>query len=375
MTSYLRIADPFGVELARLSGFTGGESGAVTYVMSVGQIGSLAATLPVDFDRSLLPLDGRVSAWRDLGSARPPYRDGNAEYFIRYWDDGPFQTSIACPHVNDLLVRRILNYFAGTAYTSKTSTPADDLIKEFASQQLGSGIVTADRQGNETRADISRYLAIQTDLSLGATTAKAAAWRNLFDVIREICDDSTEAGTYLTAHIVALGVSDLELSTFTDQYGVDRRASTGNDLIFSLERGNLANAHLITDRKEEVTFATAGGMGESTERVIQTASDDTRLQESIFNRREAFVELTNSADTAQLLAIAQARVRAGRPKIYLTGEIADTDGCIRGIHYDLGDYVTVEHRGMKYDTRLDQITVTWDERGEHSQAQFRVNVV
>jgi hypothetical protein len=374
VSSYVRIADPFGTELARVANMTGGSQGTLQYVMSVGLIGALTMTLPIGFDDSLLRLDGRVSVWRDVGSARAPYQDGNAEYLIRKWIYGEEQTTIVALHANSLLTTRIIDYYAGTTYTSKLATAADNLIKAFASQNLGSGIVTADRLGAETQADLSAYLSIGASVSLGPSTAKAASWRNLFDVVREICDDATEAGTYLTADISAIDTDSLLFETYTQWRGTDRTVGSGNDLIFSIGRGNLADAQLTVDRTEEITFVTAGGLGESTARIIQTASDDTRMAESPFNRREAFTELTNSADTSQILAIAQARLRAGRPKIALTGRIVETPGSVRGIHYDLGDFVTVELRNQQYNTRLDVISETWGEGGITSDAQFRVNI-
>lgn len=376
MTSYVRIADPFGEELIKLSNLTGGQNGKLTYVMSVGLIGALTLTLPLGFDDSLLPLDGRISVWRDLGSARAPYRDGNAEYFIRKWVYTDEQTTVVALHANSLMTTRILDYYAGTTYTSKLSTAADSLITSFASQNIGSGIVAADRLGVETQADLSTYLSIGTSMALGPVTSKAAAWRNMFDVIREICDDATQAGTYLTADISVIdttSTADLRLQTYTNWRGTDRTVGSGSDLIFATQRGNLANAQLTVDRTEEVTFVTCGGMGEGTARNIQTALDASRMAESPWNRREAFTELTNSADSGQLTAQAQARLRAGRPKIYLEGAIKDAPGCVRGLDYDLGDYVTIELRQKQYDTRLDVISVTWDEQGENMTAQFRVN--
>jgi hypothetical protein len=294
-------------------------------------------------------------------------------YLIRKWEYGEDATTVTAVHANHLLTRRIMNYYAGTTYTAKTTTAADNLIKAFASQQLGSGIVTADRIGVETYADISAYLAIQADLSLGQSTSKAAAWRNLFDVVRELCDASTQLGTYLTAEIVAVGQTDLELRTYTTQRGVDRRASSGQPLIFSRSRGNVENVVLTVDRTNEITFATAGGGGEKTARTTSSALDTTRAGESPLNRIEDFAEDTNTTDTTTLTGIASTRVREGRPRISATGDLVETVYCTRGVHFDLGDYVTFEARGQQYDTRLDTIGVRISGGQQQSTVQFRVN--
>lgn len=371
----LHIDSPEGTPLAIAVDFIDnpdGGGGGLEYSLNVGQIGILRATLPPSYDPLLL-LDGRLSVWDAVGS-RPPARDGDACYLIRRWDYGEHATTVYAVHATELLTRRFMNYYSGTAYTAKTTTAADNLIKAFASQQLGSGIVGADRIGSETQADISAWLAIQANLSLGQSTSKAAAWRNLFDVVRELCDTSTQAGTYLTAEIVAVGQSDLELRTYTGQRGVDRRASSGQPLIFSASRGNVENVILTVDRTEEVTFSTAGGGGEKLLRTTNSTSDSARMGESIFNRREAFTEDTNTIDTAVLLGIAQARVREGRPRITLSADLVETNACTRGVHFDLGDYVTIEARGQQYDTRLDTIGVSVSAGKKATKAQFRVSL-
>ena len=374
MTTYeVRIADALGTQLAAVRDFTTDpdKGGAMcAYALNVGQVGALTLTLPPQYDKALL-LDGRISVFRDVGGGGK--REGDAQFLIRKWVYGEQTTTVTAYHVNDLLRRRIINYFSGTTYTSKTSTAADNLIKAFITQQLGAGIVGADRIGVETYADISAYLSLQASTGLGPTTSLAAAWQNLFDVVRKLADAATQAGTYLTADVVATSDSALELRTYVGQRGVDRRASGTQGLIFASTLGNVENVALTVDRTNEVTFATAAGVGQGTARMTQTASDDARMAESPFNRREVFVDQSNVTDTAQLLAYARAAVRAGRPAISLTGDIVETPFCVRGLHYDLGDYVTVQHRGQQYDVRLDTIAVQLGRGTVQQKVEFKYN--
>lgn len=377
VTYEVHILDPFGSLLAIVSDFadprgSGDGGAALSYGLTVGQVGQLDLTLPVGFDDSLLLLDGRIEVWRKVGNL-PAKRDGDAQYLIRQWDYGPYQTTIGAVHVNELLKRRIIDYYAGTAYSSKTATTADNLIKAFASQQLGTGIVGADRIGSETQADISTYLAIQANLGLGLSINKAGAWRNLFDLVRDICDSSTEGGTYLTFDVVATSSSTLELQTFTTQRGVDRRASSGQPLIFSRSRGNIENINLRVDRTDEVTFVTGGAQGEEITRITATDEDAVRMADSSLNRREVFIENTNLASATTLGYECAARLREGRPRITLTADVVETATCTRGVHYDYGDYVTIEHRGQQYDTRIDVVGVSLNNREQQSRIQFRVN--
>lgn len=354
----VRLADPYGVSLDTIVDFIdSGDGAALEYNLHVGQVGVLTFAVPASFDASLFKKDGRCGVWRSFAGRRPVH-DGNAIYLIREIEYAPDYTRVTAFHANSLLSRRIVAYAAGSSYASKSAAAADNLIKTIVSESFGSGISAANRDGSETQADVSTYLSIAANLGLGASIAKAFARRRVSDVIRELCDASTTAGTYLAAEIVAPTESTLELRTYTTQRGVDHRASSGQPVILSVERGNLENARLIVDWTEEVTFAIAGGQGEGTNRLIATASDATRMGESPFGRIEDFIDMSNVADATQLQDDADAAVRNGRARITFTGDLIDTAATTYLIHYGPGDLVTAEHRGQQYDVRLDVIHVS-----------------
>lgn len=357
MTSYeVRVADPFGVNLTTIANFTDDGGAALEYVLNVGQVGVLTLTAPASVNPDVFKKDGRVSVWRTIAGRRPAM-DGEAVFLIRKIEYTVNSTRVTAYHANSLLARRIVAYAAGTAYTSKSATAADNLIKTIVSENFGSGISAANRDGAETQADVSAYLSIAANLSTGASIAKAFTRRRVADVIRELCDASTTAGTYLAAEIVAPTEATLELRTYTGQRGIDHRATSGQPVILSVERGNLENPQLVLDWTDEVTFAIAGGQGEGTNRLIATASDSARMGESPFGRIEDFVDMSNVADATQLQDDADAAVRNGRRRIRFSGLLIDTPATTRGIHYDIGDIATAEFRGQQYDVRLDVIRV------------------
>lgn len=354
----IRLADAYGVPLATIADvIDSGDGAALEYVLSVGQVGTLSFAVPASFDASLFKKDGRCGVWRALAGRRPTH-DGNAIYLIRKIDYLPDSTRVTALHANSLLTRRIAAYAAGSSFASKSASAADNLIKTIVGENFGSSISAANRDGAETQADVSTYLSIAANLGLGASIAKAFARRRIADVVRELCDASTTAGTYLAAEIVAPTENTLELRTYTTQRGIDHRASSGQPVILSVERGNLENVRLTVDWTEEVTFAIAGGQGEGVNRLIATSSDAARMGESPFGRIEDFVDMSNVADATQLQDDADAAVRNGRTRITLTGDLVDTPATMRGIHYDLGDLVTARHRGQQYDVRLDVIHVS-----------------
>jgi len=361
----LRFADAFGVPLTEVANFA-----KLDCVMNCapGGIGVLEATLPLSFNPSFLVEDGRIGVWRAI-NGRPPYLDNNAIYLIRYLNYGPENILVRAYHANTLLNRRIIAYAAGSSYTSKGPQAADDLIKAYVNENLLAGIVGVDRDGVETYADVSAYLTKQADLGLGATLSKAAARRVLMDVAVDLANASTTAGTYLTFEIVAPTESTLELRTYATVRGVDRRASTANPVILSSQRGNLSNEHLVVDYTQSASFIVAGGQGEETNRLIGTAFDSARASSSPFGRIERFRDASNVSSQAAVDDEADSQLRASRPVIYATGKLIETPGLTRGIDFDLGDIVTVEHpqSSQQFDVRLDIVHETIDSAGSADQ--------
>lgn len=366
----VRLADPFGAHQATISNFTDAGGPALDYTLNVGQAGVLTLTVPASFRSELFMADGRIGVWRSI-AGRPPTLDGEAIWLIRRIAFKNNATTITALHANHLLNRRIAAYPAGSSYTSKSADQADDLIEVIVSENFGAGISSADRDGAETQADVSAYLSTQPSAGLGATVAKAFTRRKIGEVVRELCEASTTAGTYLTAEIVAPTENTLHLRTYATQRGVDHRATSGQPVILSPENGSLENAELVVDYTDETTFTIAAGQGEGVNRLIATASDTTRMGLSPFGRIERFVDMSNVSDATQLQDEADAALRAGRPRITLTGDLVETPKATRGIHFDLGDLVTVEFRGKQYDCRLDVVKETVSKGGRRSQVQLR----
>lgn len=371
----IRVTDSYGVFLFETRQFLEiGNNPGLHYVLSCGKVGALTVTLAPDFN-SLLPKDGRIHVMRSVNGG-PAQREGESCYLIRRWDYTNDYTTVTALHANYLLWSRA-DLYTYVGY-SRNTLPGDDLIKELWTNNFAGGISSLRSQNtagtpNNTQADISAYVSVAANLSAAPTILKQFNWRSVGDVILEIEDASFLNGTYLTAEIVAPTEDTLELRTYTGQRGVDRRFSTGNGLLFVESRGNLANGILTVDATEEITFAYAGGADRDYGRSNEYAVDSTRMGESAFGRRELFVDSANTTSNADVQADADAGVRGGRPVITATGDLVDTDLCQRGVHYNYGDLVTVEVRGVQYDMRCDLIEVTLTGGVERTQSGFYYN--
>jgi len=368
-----KIADAFGAPLTEITNFVDpidGGGAALEYALNVGNIGALTLTVPASFNADLFKLDGRIGVWRSINGMSPKL-DGQAVFLIRRWIYTQTSTTVIAYHANTLLKRRIIAYYTGTSYTEKAAAAAGNQAKAFASQQMGSGIVSADRIGAETQADVSALVTIQGDLGDGVSVAAQDAYANLYDLIKNITDASTQAGTYLAAEIVAPTESTLELRTYANWRGKDHRASSSDPVILSEATGSLTNCKLDIDRSNEVTVAICAGSGPETARLTATSIDTTRIADSPFNRIEVLGDYTNIDDQSSLQMMADALVRAGRPRIEFSADVVDTDSVTRGLDYDLGDLVTAEFRNTQYESRMDVFGIRVGGGRQASKARIR----
>ncbi len=131
---------------------------------------------------------------------------------------------------------------------------------------------------------------------------------------------------------------------------------------------------LTVDAIEEITFAEALGAVQSQEdRYTGIYHATARSAQSPFGRIEAIVDSNTAPNDATLTNDAQSMVQSGLPVISAVGDLVETDQCVRGIHFDYGDFVTVEIQGVQYDMRLNIMEVAITATGERTTARFMYN--
>lgn len=361
------IDDPEGTRLALCDQFE-----KLEYTRVVNGIGTCVLTVGQEFDHTLFRVDGIIEVWR-----QPP--DGalalENSFFIRRIERGMdtndrIYTKVTAYDPNNLLRRRIIAYYSGTAHTDKGPTEADDLMKEFVNENLGN-LATDSNRDIESNLNFS----IQADLTAGPNVSKAAAWRNLFDVCSDIALATLALDDPVFFDVVAVTPNSFEFRTYTDQRGQDRSWPDGaNPVILSAEFGNLRTPKIVRDYRDEVNFVYSGGQGQGTERAMVQWQDTTRIGWSVWNRREAFQDARNCATTACLNTKAQDRLDDGRPARTFTGKIINSPGTLYGLHWGFGDRLSAVFEGEWFEVYVNVVKVTKSGDGaENIQARLETH--
>lgn len=362
----LWLTDDFGVRVAQVTTFS-----ELTASRVVDGIGWINVTLPADFNTSLIKPDRMFQFWRQpRGGTLSLWRP----YFIRKWR---WQTSggdevliVSGPDTNDLLRRRIVANFSGSAQAHKEDL-ADDMMKEYVSEALSDANAPIPDAGTRAWADLT----IAADFSLGPTLTKSANWGRLLQpsgggLLTDLAKASREAGTEVFFDIVPNVVSsnsiNFEFQTYINQPGQD----VTEKVVFDRDRGNLENPVLEYDYSTEVNYVYAGGQGEGQARNIQQVSDEDRYNISQWNRCEAFADARQQSTNNGVREKGRALLESGRPKRKLSGIPIDTEGTRFGIDWDFGYKVRAIYRDEEFDSIIRSVVIRVTPDEERIQARL-----
>jgi hypothetical protein len=348
----LHVLSPTGGLLTIL---TDSQLSSLDYGLKENEPGILEFTLSPDFDLSFLPIDGQIEIYRSVGGGAMQL-EGDTAWFIRKVDLVTDQAGITAIHVlaksaMDILDRRIVASYAGTSYTEKIAIKWDDLLREFVDENFGPGAADATR-------DLTPWLTIEADTSTGANVTRSAAWREVLKTLQDIIAEVKGSGTYAAFDVVRTAPATFEFRVFFGARGTDHSATGANPVIVSQERHNLSQPQLSFDWEGEHNFIYALGQGEKSERVLQTAQDAARIGISPFNRQEFNRDARQTELAASVLAEANSALEQYRPKVNFTGYITQTEGSLYGVHWNWGDIVTAEYKGLSFNCHLEAVEVS-----------------
>lgn len=353
------LCDAFGTTLDIIDNFF-----SLSYTRTVNDIGGLELRLTGTYPLSNVKVDGRILV----------YRDGRLEidapWLIRKWEkqlsaDGTRTLTVYGVSANEILTRRIVDATNDDPESTKADYP-DNIMKAIVREQF--------HDTDTDYRDISAYLSVESDASLGISACKTVGHANVFDALQEITQTSISDGSPVYFDVVSTTSSGLEFRTYKTLRGINHTFPNGiNPVTLSPDYGNLSNVTLAFDRSQEVTAVLAGGAGIGVERIATDALSTPRITESPLNRREVFIQVNNTENDNSVYSEAQAALRAGRPVRTFSGEMVNIPGtCEYRVHWSLGDKVTVSFDGDSFDCTIDGVSVTVQGGKEEINGTLRV---
>lgn len=283
-----------------------------------------------------------------------PQLVGRTLWFVRGWelDEDNGTWTLFLQDNLFLLKRMLVAYPSETTYADKTieegaNDTADDLIKAYVRENGGS-LSTGGRGAD--------YFTVEVDIGDAAATEKTASYANLLGTCSELASDSAEQGIPLFFDLIwRPNASDFFFYTRTHYLAADR---TVDGLTFSRTNGNLRGVKITWDYREELTHVYIGGEGEGAGRLIATLSNDLAIINDPFARVEGFVDARDAIEDTVLEAEGRSALNKATPKATLIGEIIDSPLSRFGIHFDYGDQVYVEARGITFTAHIDAFSIS-----------------
>lgn len=329
-----------GEDLALLDNFL-----SIDYVKVVGAVGSFVIRVPGHLSTDILRQDNQLRIFRET-----PSLTSHMDFvgLLRSWEfttasDGAEVTKLMGPDLNDLVRRRIVAYASGSINARTSVAFVDDSMKDLASENLGSGATdtTRDLTGNG--------FGVQGDDSVGPDVQAAFSWRNLQRVLDQLSDSSRTAGSQTFWFIIPTGIDadgtlQFQFQTAISIPGADRSwdpVIDRNPMVFGLDHGNLSDPSLLYDYSGEINYVYVGGNDQGEAREIVERSDQARIDVSIFNRIETFVNASQDS-SGDLAALGDAELAEGRPRVRFTGKLLSNEQTPYG-EWGLGDLVTIDY--------------------------------
>lgn len=363
MANYeIKIYTDRGVPLGNLTG----RVTQFQYTKIVNGVGYWSLTAPAnEFPDNERYLDYQYHFWRNgkrdfIGLRRDVIkqtRGGNTTITLEGFD------------ANDLLRRKVVNTDVGSATSSKTDY-LDDTMKAVVTDHLATGA---------TSRNITNLFnfTVAPDLSQAPSAPRSFAYENVLEVLQALA--ACSAGQSADPVPLFFGIVDagddangkpkFQFRTWINQPGVNR-TSTGlttgaQACVFSLENGNLDNVTYQLHHSDDYNYVYAGGTGFETDNTVQTAFDQSRIDDSALNRKELFISAAHEEE-ASVAQVAYEELNARRPTRTLRATLLDTEDTPYQFAWNHGDKVTVKYGDRSFDEIIYTTTISVDAYGKET---------
>ncbi len=264
------------------------------------------------------------------------------------------RASLTANGIMVMLAWRVSGYTANMANrTAFTNKPAETIAKTLVEYNAGPSATVAN--GRELDGVIPG-LSVETNHATGKVMDWFCAWQNLLETLQKLAESG--GGDF---DLVKTGAAAYEFRWYDNQLGIDRSA----DVVFSLQRGNMANPRYRERRSSRLTSVIVGGKGEEEEReIVIVQSDDF----SETDNYEAFLGATDVETEAGLINRGQAKLAENQISKEFFFTVLQTEASKYGVHYDLGDLVSAINpfNNEVYKMQVKSVSVSLDEAGQET---------
>lgn len=302
-------------------------------------------------------------------------QDEGIDWYIEF--EGLYRTGVKQTYVNgtktfaaysigylDLLRRRIIAYYANTAYSEKSGS-IETCMKEFVNENAGPGATDPPRLMN----GVVSGLTVEGDLGRGSTWAGAKAYRGLLDVLQEMSNDAGD----MFFDIIGITPGTFIFRTYPDVRGTDRRLynvdgitglnEAGNaPVVFSVSMGNVASAALSENTSDEVNVVFGLGQGEESSRMIEIATDPASIALSPWNQSEVSRNATSEVLPEGVLSVATSVLKTLGAVTTFSFEALQIHSTVYGRDFTWGDYITAKYDDYSSHKYITGVIITVDEQ-------------
>lgn len=331
----------------------------LTYHKEINSVGTFSFSLDYNDPRTaLFELDGMAVIRRSIPGVQLDWYDEFVGLHRSDSDNLPESAAgkfiSSGPDLNDFLARTIINYREGTVKAQK-SGPAETVIKEYVLENCGNQALIAvpyERCSDGVLQDFE----VEASTGAGKSWEGTRAFENLLDTIQIIAkyadmDFNVTFDNTLKKFI---------FRTYADQLGEDRttiglnthdglNAAGNRPVIFSTQNGTIQKLKRTYDRMSESNVVSVLGDGDGATRLVEVVFRNTRY-DSPWNRRE--ISRAQSGYISEMQTAGEEALNETSAKDIIEFSPMQQSSQLYGLHYNVGDRITIRHRGVDSHKRI-----------------------
>ena len=205
------------------------------------------------------------------------------------------------------------------------------------------------------QSEARRMDCVAMEAENGMRGMKDVPWSARFEQLDELL---AAIGAYCDAGYAIVPDFHTRKLVFTYLPGRDRTGTQGGARVtFGMHMGNVRGTVETRSAQQEKNAAVVGGAGEEEDRLILSVSPGG---ETGLDRREMFVDAGSISDPQEIAYEGTRRLSQHTPIHSIEAEVLQTPSCRYGVHWDLGDLVTVTTPDVQMRARITQVQEVYE---------------